>query len=191
MKKILLIALSLFVLAGLASATPIMCGGDLMSANTNGAIGPACTAVAPSGFFISSLTLTTTDDYTGFISGTPLVSYFITFAQNPGFPPINGIIPVYSTTPNGCAVGTAGSPPSSNPCMNAAETINGNFGGTSTVQISAGNTVSGGAVTGASVVYTLDYAVTMIPVTGTPEPATLGLMGGALIGLGMLARRKK
>ncbi len=27
--------------------------------------------------------------------------------------------------------------------------------------------------------------------TGTPEPATLGLMGGALIGLGFLARRKR
>jgi hypothetical protein len=187
MKKLLLIAFSLVVLAGLAGATPINCGGALMNPNSGPVIGPACTALAPGGFFISALTLTSTDDYTGYVSGTPpfpSVAYTIGFTQNPGFAAING-------TGTGCTVTTAGSPASSVPCANTPQTINGNFGGSATVQLNASNLVTGGTVTGASVVYTLDYAVTQIVQTGTPEPATLGLMGTALLGLGFLARRKK
>jgi hypothetical protein len=184
MKKLFLIAISLVALAGLAGATPINCGGPLMNPNSGPVDGPVCTATAPGGFFISALTLTSTDDYTGYISGNPTVSYTIGFDQNPGFAAING-------TGIGCQVTTTGSPAHSVPCSNTPQTINGNFGGSATVQLNASNTVANGVVTGASVVYTLDYAVTQIQTSGTPEPATLGMMGSALVGLGFLARRKK
>jgi hypothetical protein len=187
MKKLLLIALSLGVLAGLAGATPLNCGGALMNPNSGPVDGPVCTVNAPGGFFISALTLTSTDDYTGYVSGTPpfpQVNFTIGFDQNPGFAAING-------TGAGCMVATAGSPASSVPCQNTPQTINGNFGASATVQLNASNLVTGGTVTGASVVYTLDYAVTQIQTSGTPEPATLGMMGSALLGLGFLARRKK
>jgi hypothetical protein len=55
----------------------------------------------------------------------------------------------------------------------------------------ASNTVIQGTISGASINLFLDYAETLAPVGGTPEPATLGLMGSALVGLAFLARKKR
>jgi hypothetical protein len=58
-----------------------------------------------------------------------------------------------------------------------------------TIQLTnAGNSVSGGTVTGASEVMTITATEAAISL---PEPATFGLMGAALVGLGFLARKRK
>jgi len=40
-------------------------------------------------------------------------------------------------------------------------------------------------------VLTLNYGETLIPPGTVPEPATVGLVSGALLGIGLLARKKK
>ena len=186
MKKLLLISLVLIGIAGLASATPVQCS-VLMSPNATGASTSLCTITAPGGFYISSLTLTGTDDYTGYQNGNPTVSFGGTLSPSvaittplsaPTF--CNVVTNVTNSTP--CSI-----LPNPNPGANTNTAIT-----TYSLQLTnAFNTVAGGSVTGASIVLNLDYGVTLIPQTGTPEPATLGLMGGALLGLGFLARRKK
>jgi hypothetical protein len=182
MKKLLLLTFALMALAGLASATPVMCA-VLMFANTVGNTGNTCTVNPDPGFFISSLTLTATDDYTGLQSGSPVVTYSGSMNQSSA---------VYSSIVF-CNVTTGAT--GSNPCSSGvlpSNTVTGlNLSTYSVNLFNASNTVIGGVVTGASVVLSLNYGETLIPVTGTPEPATLGLLGGALLGLGFLARRKK
>ena len=82
----------------------------------------------------------------------------------------------------------------SNPCLATIEpsgTVTGLDLASYTIQLTnAGNTVTGGVVTGASLVMTLNYTESPI-VGGVPEPTTLSLVGGALLGLGFLARKKK
>ena len=51
--------------------------------------------------------------------------------------------------------------------------------------------VTAGTVAESSAQVVLSYSTASTTTPGVPEPATLGLMGGALLGLGFLARRKK
>jgi hypothetical protein len=61
-----------------------------------------------------------------------------------------------------------------------------NFAG---VNITALISITGGVISTTGDVFAqITYST---PTTGTPEPTTLGLMGGALLGLGFLARRNK
>jgi hypothetical protein len=177
----LLILVSLAMTAGLASAsitysTPC---SVLMFPNTTGNAGSTCSATPDAGFFLNSLTITITDDYTGLQSGTPTVSYTGTLTQSSA---------VFSA-PTFCNVTTSGS--NSVPCsvtINPSSTVTGLNLASYTIQLTnAGNSVTGGAVTGASEVMTL--SATEAPIGGTPEPATLGLVGGALLGLGMLRKK--
>jgi hypothetical protein len=179
MKKLVLISLFLVGIVGLVNATPITCA-VLMTGNTSGYTGSTCTVNPDPGFFISSLTLTGTDDYTGLQSGSPVVTYSGTLNQS-------------STVFTGltfCAVdtGTTGSIPCSDGVL-PANTVSGLDLSTYSVNLtSAGNVVAGGVVTGASIVLDLNYGETL---NRTPEPATLGLTSAALLGLALLARRKK
>ena len=189
MKKLLLISLGLIGIAGLASATPVQCSVLMSPNNVTGASTSLCTITADSGFYISSLTLTGTDDYTGYGSGTPTVTFAGSLSQTGG-------LDTPFSVPTFCAVNTSGTnnsipcPFTSNPTTTVTNT---NMAVTtySLQLVNVFNTVTGGVVTGDSIVLNLDYGETLIPQTGTPEPATLGLMGGALMGLGLLARRKK
>jgi hypothetical protein len=181
MKKLILISAFLMGIAGLANATPVMCS-VLMGANTTANTGSTCTVTPDAGFFISALTLTATDDYTGVQSGTPTVSFSATLSQSTS---------IFGATY--CNVLTGGT--GSIPCVVTilpASTVSGLNLPTYSVHLTnASNFVTGGAVTGASIVLELNWGETLIPVTGTPEPATLGLMSGGLLFLGLLARRKK
>ena len=57
------------------------------------------------------------------------------------------------------------------------------------VSLTAPAFITGGVIsTTADVFAQITYST---PSTGTPEPTTLGLMGGALLGLGFLARKKR
>jgi len=159
-----------------------------MSPNTSGNSTSLCTVTAASGFYISALTLTGTDDYTGFGSGSPSVTFAGNVSQTGG-------LTTPFTDPTFCTVVTSGT--NSTPCgftTNPTTTVlNSNQAITtySLQLINVSNTVSGGVITGDSIVLNLDYAVTALPSGGVPEPATLGLMGGALLGLGFFARKKK
>ena len=184
MKKILLLSLFLVAIAGLVGATPISCGVLMTPNSATILLSSSCTVNPDPGFFISTLTLTAKDDWTGGAPGTnPTVNYTGILSQST----------LVYTAPTFCVVTSTGS--NSNPCsvgINPASTITGLNLSTYTVSLSsASNSVSGGSISGASIQLFLDYGETMIPVSGTPEPTTLGLMGGALIGLGFLARRKK
>jgi hypothetical protein len=185
MKKILFLSLLLIGLAAVASATPVTCS-VLMAPNTTGASTTMCTVTAPTGFYISALTLTGSDDYTGYQSGNPTASFSGTLSLTPGF-----TTPLSSLT--FCNVVTSGTNsvpcailPNPDPASNTNTTIT-----TFSLQlINAGNAVSGGVVTGDSIVLNLDWAVTEIPSTGVPEPSTLGLTGSALLGLSFLIRKR-
>ncbi len=182
MKQVILISLFLVAIAGLASATPVFCS-VLMNSDTSGSTGSTCTVVPDPGFYISTLTLTGTDDYTGLELGDPVVSYSGSLSQTTA---------VFST-PVFCDVNTGLT--ASDPCaitVIPSSTVSGLDLSTYSVHlIDAGNSVAGGTVVGASIVLTLNYGETMIPLRDTPEPTTIGLAGGALLGLGVLAAMKK
>jgi hypothetical protein len=182
MKKLLFTALFLTGIAQFASATPIDCG-ILMAPNSSTTFATTtCTVNPDPGFFISSLTLTATDDYTGFQSGSPDVMYAAT---------LNQTAPVF-TSVTYCEVVTISG--NSVPCSDTilpAMTVSGLDLSTYSISlINGSNTVVGGTVLGASIGLHLDYAETLSP-SSVPEPTTIVLTSGALLGLGLLARRKK
>lgn len=191
MKNTLLMLAGLAMTAGLASAsiayvTPC---AVLMFPNSSGNTGSICSATADAGDYLTSITISIEDDYTGWQSGSPTVSYSGTLTES---------APLF-TSPTFCNVTTtlSGSPTSgnSNPCavtINPTGTVtNSNTALTAfTIQLTnAGDTVSGGSVTGASEVMTISATEAPIPSTGTPEPTTFGLVGGALLGLGLLRKK--
>jgi hypothetical protein len=181
MKKLLLIGIFWAATAGLASATSVTCG-VLMTPNTTGSTGESCTINADPGFFISSLTLTATDDYTGLQSGSPTVSYQADLTQST----------TVFTGATFCNVTSGGS--GSIPCavtILPANTVTGLDLASYTIQLTdAGNTVTGGVITGASIVLNTNFGETLSPVSPTPEPNTLSLMGIGLLGLGFVARKR-
>ena len=185
MKKLLLLSLFLIAIAGLASATPVSCG-VLMAPNSSSILlNSTCTVNPDPGYFISTLTLTAKDDYTGG-TGNPTVDYAGTLFQDT----------VVYDTPTFCTVTTIGGV--RNPCdvtINPASTVTGLNLSTYSVNLdTASNVVSGTAgdsISGASIQLFLDYAETLSPTDTAPEPATLGLMGSALLGLGLAARKMK
>jgi hypothetical protein len=187
MKKTLLMLSSFAMTAGLASASISYTSpcSVLMNPNDVSDTGTTCTATPDPGFFLDSITITITDDYTGWQSGTPTVSYSGTLTQSD---------PVF-TDPTFCDVTTNGTNNSIS-CLvtiNPSGTVGGlNIPGTYTIQLTnTGNVVTGGTVTGASEVLTISATESPITEGGVPEPATFGLMGAALVGLGFLARKSK
>lgn len=183
MKKLLLISLALVAIAGVAGATPVSCGVVMAPNSSTLLLSSACTVNPDPGYYISSLTLTGNDSFTGG-AGLPLVDFTGTLFDS------NGVF----TIPAFCPVSSDSSSNSIN-CpitVNPSSTVSGLNLSTETISISAAsNTEVQGTVSAASINLFLDFAETQIPVTGTPEPATLGLMGSALVGLGLLVRRKK
>jgi hypothetical protein len=183
MKKILVLSLFLVAIAGLACATPVMCDVVMQPNSSNIVLSSSCTVHPDSGFFISSLTLTGFDSFTGG-GANPIVNFTGTLAQSS---------PVFSI-PSFCQV-TADAGNNSINCpftVLPSNTVTSLHLATFTASISAAsNTEVQGTISAASINLFLDYGETLIPVTGTPEPTTLGLMGGALLGLGFLARKKK
>ena len=184
MKKLILLSLVLIALAGLAAATPVQCA-VLMFPTTSGNTGSTCTFNAGFGNIITSLTLTATDDYTGFQNGNPVVSFSGT---------LNQTSPIYTSLTFCNVTTTLGN---SNPCgpgVNPSSTVNG-LGGLllntySVNLINAGNTVAGGNITGASIVLNLDGTVTAGPGGNAPEPGTLFSLAGGLLLIGVGALRK-
>jgi hypothetical protein len=173
---------AMIVCAGVASASIVTVSpcSVLEGPNTGPSGSSTCSVTADPGFFINSVTVTLTSDYTGFQSGNPVVTETYSFVTNgAGFGAIpNGVV---TTSCSGSPVTC-----SSNPVQNFNSTANGNFGTSVTETFNMSNTVAGGAVTGASGVMTI--SATESP-NGVPEPMTLSMMGAGLLGLGLLRRR--
>ncbi|HTS29995.1 MAG TPA: PEP-CTERM sorting domain-containing protein [Bryobacteraceae bacterium] len=189
MKQVLLTALIALSGAGLASAISIVSPCSVLELPNGGPLtsAPTCSITADAGFYINSVTLTITSDYTGWQSGTPTVTDSFTFVtDSAGFAGMFGAIPDGVVNTN-----TGVNPPKSVPVVNYNETQNGNFGALVQESFSMTNTVINGVVTGTSGVMTITGTETPIVVGSAPEPATVGLMGVALLGIGLAFRRKK
>jgi hypothetical protein len=176
MNRILQFSLLLMLGSGLANAAIVLVSpcSVLEAPNSGPSNSAVCSATADPGFFINSVTLTITSDYTGYQSGTPTVTDTYSFVLNSAG---------FTAIPNG-VVTTTGT--NSNPIQNYNQTRNGNFGSVVQEQISMSNTVAGGVVTGTSGVVTLTATETAI--TGVPEPTTLSLLGFGLLGLAAIRR---
>jgi hypothetical protein len=183
MKKTLALSLSLVALASLASAAPVMCGILMKGDSSTTVTSSSCSVNPDPGFFISALTLTATDDYTGLLLGSPVVSYAATLVQSDAV--FTGAL--------FCDVGTGifGSQPCSVIILPASTVTSLNLSTFTVGLINGSNTVTNGNVIGASIILALDFVERPLPAAGIPEPTTLGLMGGALLGLVFLACKKK
>jgi PEP-CTERM motif-containing protein len=182
MKKSFLTAIFLIGIAQLASATPIMCDVVMQPNSSNIVLSSNCTVNPDPGFFISSLTLTGFDSFTGGVA-LPIVDFTGAISQSSSVFSIPSFCQVTSDAGNNSIDCPLTVQPSS--------TFTGLDLSTYTVSVSsASNTEVQGSVAAASITLALNYGETQIPST-VPEPYTLGLMTGGLLGLGILARRKK
>ena len=191
MKKTLLLSLSILALGFTAQANFVTCLPSPVSiANGNGTgTTITCDAIdAGAGFTIGNLQLLLASDYNngpvGSNSGTE-VDVVYTPSANFGShtEELFGGFSSQSSDTDGT--------PNVGPAPWLAETI---VVGTQTLASftigDVSSVVSGGPVASSTANVFLQYTPTAIT-SGTPEPATLGLMGSALLGLGFLARRKK
>jgi PEP-CTERM motif len=191
MKKLTILFCTFVVLASLAGATPIFCGSVNYAAGNAGPLSITCAAAlatAPGGSFINSITLIINSDYTGFINGNPNVT--LTYTQSPLTLTPDPVIPDPLTQVVHTNLGN--NPPNSMP-VTYSQTISGNFGSSSVALTILGNSaVAGGGVVSSSSVVFLDYTTSPIDGGGgVPEPASMGLMGVSLLGLGFLARKRR
>lgn len=181
MKNLFVIALLCIGFAGVANATPISCA-VLMYSNTSGNTGTTCTVNPDPGFFISALTLTGTDDYTGLEAGNPVVSFSATLVQT---------VTLFSETYCNVSTGPTASIPCSIVTLPAATVAGLDLTSFSVYLSNASNTVSGGSVVGSSIVLHLGFGETQDPVPPppAPEPSSLLMLSSGLLGLGFLKRK--
>jgi hypothetical protein len=119
MKKLLWLSLTLVAFTALASASPVNCG-NLFNGNKNTNIfsagqfvlGGACSIDAGAGNYITALTLTGTDDYTGYSSGNPTVNFTVLLTEVGGsfFNATESYCPVITTGTNSTPCNTTPNP---------------------------------------------------------------------------------
>jgi hypothetical protein len=205
MKLNLLLFVSLLGAAGVASAGPIVCGSFnyLGGTGTSGSAlnCAAGAATAGPGQFINAITITVTSDYTGYLSGGsagesagtgPLESISYTFGGSAPF--LYGPLSQDVLTTCGPANPNTGIFTCNSIAKTDHETITNldtSLTSSPLITILGSAAISNGAVVSGSSVVLLNYTTSP---TGfappTPEPATLGLVGATLIGLGLLNRRR-
>src|SRR5271155_4496204 len=155
MKKLFLTVFFLIGIAQLASATPVMCDVVMAPNSSSIVLSNSCTVDPDPGFFISSLTLTGFDSFTGG-AGSPIVDFTGTLSESTG---VFGI-------PSFCQV-TANAGNNSIDCaltVLPANTVSGLDLSTFTASIgSASNTEIQGSVAATSITLILDYGETIIP----------------------------
>ncbi len=163
---------------------PVSCGSDLIPNGTGVGDPIVCPTIGDAGFQVVLITLTIDSDYTGWLSGDPVVNFDYATGGPVSFTPIpqQHVITI-----------PASDPPNSLPSTTFSFSVL-NPGPISGITITPTSSVVGGEVTGSSSEVTIDYVETPVTITqtsGTPEPATLGLLGIALAGTGMAMRKRK
>jgi hypothetical protein len=183
MKKLFLTALFLIGLAQLASATPVLCDVVMAPNSSNIVLSSSCTVNPDPGFFISTLTLTGFDSFTGG-AALPIVNFTGTISQSANV----FSIPAFCQVTSDAGSNSVNCPLTVEP----ANTFTGLDLSTYTVSIgSASNSEVQGSIAAASISLELNYGETQIPAGSVPEPYYMGLVSVGLLGLGILARRKK
>jgi hypothetical protein len=143
---------------------------------------------AGAGFTIGSLQLLLASDYiNGPLGTTSGTTVSVVYAPTANFAnhteAVSGGFSSSSSTTDGVA--NVGGGPFLAQTISIGAQVLASFNLVETSSITAGGPVNASTIN-AFLVYT------PVPVTsGVPEPATLGLMGSALLGVGFLARRKK
>jgi hypothetical protein len=202
MKKSLLLFASVLVLAGVASGAPIFCGSfNYMSGIGSSGTSLNCAgglAVAGPGQYISGITITITSDYTGYLSGGsagetagtgPLETINYTFGGSAPF--------LYSALSQGVLTTCGPADPTTGifTCNSVAKTdhqtitnLNTSITSSPLITIAGVASISNGTIVSGSSVVLLNY--TTAPISSTPEPSAVGLVGASLLCLGLLARSR-
>lgn len=199
MKKVLSLSFLLAASSILGHATTIFCsvidGGIVSNAGTTAKVDQGGTLVstpvfscpsldAGSGNLLSNVVLLGTGDYDGgpfgTITGTSVTEVF-------GVTTGPFALAATSLTVTGGNSSNATSIPVP---FQLGSTLNPGTQTLAAFTVNLSSFVNSGTVAESSAQIALFYTTTSI-VGPAPEPATLGLMGGALLGLGFLARRKK
>ncbi len=201
MKKLLLLSLSFSACGMLAQATTIACtvitgpgvtaAGNVAKIDAGGPL--ATTAVfscpgldAGSGFNLTNVQLLGTGDYDGGPLGvTSGISITEVFNLSSG--PFFGAADVSLTVTGGASSNATSIPVP----FQVGSTLNPGVETLAGFSVNLSSIVNSGTVAETSAQMVLSFDITPTTTSGTPEPATLGLMGSSLIGLGLLTRRRK
>jgi len=182
MKSFLMLSVAAFALTGVATATQIVCTPQPISfAGGVGSGTVTCAGIAPDpGFSLTSVTLTLAADYlNGAFTGTNDVRVFFTPTGPSGvnWTPSSQFVDVIG----GFSSGAQGLM-----TIVASGFNNSSFSAGESVTVSS-SIISGSVFSSTGNVF-LTY--TEAP-NGVPEPSTMGLLGSALLGIGLISRRKR
>jgi hypothetical protein len=206
-KKLLGLLFASLILTAVASASTsqVYCGGDTLTNASTGfpdpflsGFGISCPSfTVPTGYTLTSVDITVNDDFSSAVgtgtSTSQLTYTFTGFSISQLTSTVSGIgssnAPTFTGT--GCSL------PGAHGNATAIDCTDTSVGVPSTtsfnaLSISVSETwTSGGLQSNGAETINISEFFTYTPTVSTPEPASLMMIGGGLIGLAMVARRKR